>query len=302
MRETITSTYPTTLQGIDARFIMIPEFVILHPNKKVLASYIYFYVNAGMDYSINFSFYFLMKWNLYKSNIRKNNTLVHFFDAVQYLYDKEIITAKDKPSYFKFYSLTNKSLVELSLNMDVINKVIDKDNFAIIYIDEILDIIDFYKNNSPNNFIDTIATLAFLRLKIKLRDNTDTEQKKPEAYYNFYKNIYSELCIGKKGFSRAINVLSKELGIIYLVHSKYQYKQGQDEVGKIIILPTIFCNYYHRRKGKIINGGKNYCETETNKAHEKMMEDFDIKKAINIKKDTSLEEADILSDWVEDTE
>lgn len=300
MRETTINTYPTILRGVDARFIMIPEFVILHPNKKVLASYIYFYVNAGMEYSINFSFYFLLKWNLYKSNIRKNTSLTQFADAVQYLYDKEIITVKNNTSSkFKFTSLTNKSLVEMSLNMDVINKVVDKDGFAIIYIDEILDIIDFYKNNSPNNFIETLATLAFLRLKIKLRDDTDTEKKKPEAYYNFYKNIYSELCIGKIGFSRAINVLSKELGIIYLVHSKYQYKQGQHEVGKIIILPTIFCNYYHRRKGEVKNGGKEYCEAETKKAHEKMKEDFDIKKAIKLKKDTSLEEADTLSDWVE---
>ncbi len=283
MRCTEITKYPTKLIGIDKNVIYIPELIVTNPNKKILATYIYCYVRAGLDDVAYFSIGSLVRYFNYKTNNRKVKTHDMFIESIKYLVNNNFII-----SNIDFNSLKLNTIMSITINRKKSKSENDLKYFSRLYVDELLDILDYCKVSSIN-VINMLSVFVFFRYKILLRHNSSDMA---EARYFYYKQISKETNIGMRTLYKIIKALYTDLNLIYVAHVKYKFDNE-----KWITLPSIFCNYYRRKTGEVLDGGEQYYKTEADKCYKQLISNFNPYIAKSNKYNTTYEDEDTDFNW-----
>lgn len=290
MRCTEITEYPINLIGIDKNVIFIPKIIVTNSNKKILATYIYCYVRAGLDNVVDFSIGSLVRYFGYKTNSRKGRINEMFIDSIRYLVENNFIIGD-----IDFDNIKLNTIMSITFNRNKSNFENDYNYFAKLYVDELLDILDYCKTSSIN-VINMLSVFVYLRFEIGFRttDNSD----KSETFYHYYKQISEETKIGVQTLYKIINALYIDLNLIYVAHVKYKCS---DE--NWVILPSIFCNYYRRKDGKVLDGGKHYYEKEVDRCYKQLIYSFKTytgkSDSKSHKRNTTYENKDTNYDWFE---
>jgi DNA-binding transcriptional ArsR family regulator len=169
---------------------------------------------------------------------------------------------------------TTSSFIKATINISKLTKECETARFAVIYLDELNQIMSYKSLNSKDAYMNVdviLLVFAYLRMKIYRRRNElmpeennldnknsleyDIESRRkrcPEVYDCFYYEIADDLGLSARVISKAIDVLN-ELGLIYseaLPRIKHEDKWRTDH--------TLFCNTYKREKNYLLDTGENY--------------------------------------------
>lgn len=288
----------SSLTGDAKEFVTIPESIIINSEMDIkrVAAYIFFWLWHGKNNKVMHSIESLVIGCGHIPNKHKDKSNYQFWKLMTQLQDIGYIE--------------NPNLIELEHSHTVItttkfcndwyDSIRNTERFARLYLDEINKIVDYdcSKGSKSVTSSNILLVFAYLRLKIIVRnttecsENIESRKKSPEVYYRYYKDICTELGITGKTLSAILKILSKDLGLIYIEHTRKSY---EDENGNIkwITYPTLFCNTYKRLQGKLIYDGSNYFLQETkNKIN---ILNFD-----NIKKtNAKIEESETDMNWLE---
>jgi len=248
--------------------IKIPQEIICGATKDGcgnhdILTYSFLATNKNLFYTVDFTLDHLVRWCGYKpdSHVGKSNHM--FSDAFGRLVEKGYVYFDGDMPLHKL----SKSMISVDLDYD---KFFPTNNFAIVYLDELLRVIDF-KSHIQEGEVGRMTTallltvFAYLRLRIRLRSpdpmdgSTEQENRRryPETYNAFYKDIACDISYSARNISRAVKVLGM-LGLVYheeLCRSNVgnRWYTGQ----------TLFSNTYRRRRNKHgvieeVSGGEGY--------------------------------------------
>ena len=197
---------------------------------------------------------------------------------IQYLIDE---------GYLTLYSeLTNLMYMDAIFNVSKIKQKCEDKNerekFAVVYLDELKQIINYQNNEIKSNDI-LLLVFAYLRMKIYRRRNEllpeeinldnknnhqfDIESRRircPDAYDCYYYEIAEDLGLDVRMVSKAVEILNG-LGLIYsepLPRIKYENKWRTDH--------TVFCNTYKREGNYLLASGEDYYLTEVKNKKKKL--------------------------------
>lgn len=232
------------MKKIDTRavFMKIPKKCIESKNDKTVSCLIYCFINMNRFLNKSrFSIYSFMEWCGVKYDVRKDKVNQSFLDAFVELIDLGVISTDIDFSKFAINKHNFDKLLTFEINDNMFET---KDNFALVYLDEILKILHLSQNTKSVKILDVFRVLAYLRYHIPKRNNYDADKKLIEAYMCFYRDISEYLNMSEKRVSNSIKVL-KELEIIHLRHIR---KRCDDKDGnKWRTFHTIFANSYSRK-------------------------------------------------------
>ena len=271
---------PVELDTISGNYFAIPASIILDTDidEKRVAIFSYFSTRRGVSCELAFSINNIVKWIGKKPDRHVNGINDKTMRIVEYLQDEGYLTFSEE--------LTNSSCIDAIFNLSKITQECDHYRFAIVYIDELKQILNYRNSNSKDSFFnsDTILLVfAYLRMKIFRRrnrlfpeeiniDNKNNHKydievrrlKSPDAYDCYYCNIAKELGLSPRAISKAVAALN-ELGLIYsesLPRIRYDGKWRTDH--------TIFCNAYKREGSFLLASGSDYYLTEVKNKKEKL--------------------------------
>ena len=159
------------------------------------------------------------------------------------------------------------SYVEGVFNRDKVVDECSRYRFAVLYLDEIIQILQYKKLNTKDAYLNNAVLLlvfAYLKMKIvkrsnqfRIDENLETRQLSyPEAYDCYYFEMANDLGITAKTAAKAVGVL-KIMGLIYseeLPRIKYENKWRTDH--------TIFCSTYKREGHYLLACGEGYYKPE----------------------------------------
>lgn len=266
----------TPLIGLASNYISIPLSIILDDEIDIrrAAALSYLRCRCGIDGVVGFTIPSLVKWCGNKPDKRTNGINSKFLNVVDALNDRGYLTYLDEPS--------RTSYMECEFDLDYFYQECTG-GFAIIYLDEIKKIMNYKKENAKDSFLTNSTLLlvfAYLRAKIYRRPNelrpeqrnaAAIEKRKrelPEAYEDSLVKIYEEIGISQKTFSKAIDVLEEDLGLI-VTDKAYRTKNKK---GEFRTPHTIFANAYKREGKYLLASGEKYSRSEIERKAEKMKE------------------------------
>lgn len=257
------------LEGVLGNYFAIPESIILakDSNEKRLSAFSYFSVRSGLDNNVLFSVNDIVKWIGRKQDRHSGGVNDKIIQVVDYLKNENYL------SYPKC-ELTSSIRMEGVFNKLEVLRRCRYERFAIIYIDELKQILNYDKPNSKDAFLNKdiiLLVFAYLRMKIFRRNNRffpeeinlenkndckydidSRRERYPEAFDSYYKDIAKELSISERMVSKAVNIL-KEMELIYLEtlpRVKYDDNWKTDR--------TIFSNTYKREGNYLLDSGEEY--------------------------------------------
>ena len=263
---------PIELDAISGNYFAIPASIIMDTDmtEKRATVFSFFSSYRGLNSSLFFSINNIVKWTGKQPNRHANGINSKIIQVIECLRDGGYLTLSEE--------LNNSSCVEATLNLYKISQECDNDRFAIIYLDELKQIMDYQNPNAKDAFLNSdviLLVFAYLRMKIYRRRNKlfleeisvnnqnnhqldiDTRRlRSPDAYDCYYYEIAEELGITSRTVSKAVDVLN-ELGLIYsepLPRIKYENKWRTDH--------TVFCNTYKREGNYLLISGSQYYLTE----------------------------------------
>lgn len=287
------------LEGDAREFITIPESIIVNTqmDSKRVAAYIFFWVWSGKNHKLMHSIESIVSWCGFIPNYHKGKIddvfleLVNQFQEIGYISCLEDLSSLSNP-----YT----TMITTQFCVDWYSSIRNTERFARIYLDEINKIMNYDcgKNSKSLNNSNILLVFAYLRLKIIVRNTTesfeDDESRKrsPEVYYRYYKDISNELGISERTLSAIFQILSKDLGLIYMEHTRKSFTDV-DGNSKWITFPTLFCNTYKRLGDILVYTGSNYYLKETSNMISTM--NFDGIK----KKKASTEENESNIQWID---
>lgn len=245
-------------------------------NRKMLMLCLYLMIKKGIDNTLGLSINHLVQWCGFKPNKHEGKINVQYKILLEYLQENEYLIIKDK--------LSDVYFSEIKLNED---KFKSKDNFTIIYLDEIQKIFDFISNiqmykefglNKGITISEIMIVFFYLRNKIPQRNLNPTngdsalenQVKYPEAFNCFIKDIGEEVCINERKVSKIIRVLEELELIHHLPLGTNRYKGYNDGKDIYITGTTIFTNYYKRYNGSEIMRGTDYFMNEIENKKKKL--------------------------------
>lgn len=269
---------PIELDAISGNYFAVPASIIMDTDmtEKRATVFSFFSIYRGLNSSLFFSINNIVKWTGKQPNRHTNGINSKIIQVVECLRDGGYLTLSEE--------LNNSSCVEATLNLSKISEECDNDRFAIVYLDELKQIMDYQNPNAKDVFLNSdviLLVFAYLRMKIYRRrnklfleeisvDNQNNHQldietrrlRSPDAYDCYYYEIAEELGLTARTVSKAVDVLN-ELGLIYsesLPRIKYENKWRTDH--------TVFCNAYKREGNYLLVSGSEYYLTEVeNKKH-----------------------------------
>ena len=268
------------LDDVSGNYFAIPSSIILDDamTEKRISVFSFFSIYRGLNYSMFFSINSIVKWMGKQPNRHTNGINGKVIQVIECLVDEGYLTLSEE--------LNNSSCIEVIYNLSKISKECDYDRFAIIYLDELKQIINYRNPNPKDSFLNSdvlLLVFAYLRMKIFRRRNKlspeeinmdgkcnhqyDIDARKlrsPDAYDCYYFEIAEELGLTARTVSKAVDALN-ELGLIYsesLPRIKYNDKWRTDH--------TIFCNMYKREGSYLITSGKDYYLTEVENKKKKL--------------------------------
>ena len=263
---------PIELDAIGGNYFAIPASIIMDTDmtEKRATVFSFFSSYRGLNSSLFFSINNIVKWTGKQPNRHANGINSKIIQVIECLRDGGYLTLSEE--------LNNSSCVEATLNLSKISQECDNDRFAIIYLDELKQIMDYQNTNAKDAFLNNdviLLVFAYLRMKIYRRrnklfleeisvDNQNNHQldidtrrlRSPDAYDCYYYEIAEELGITSRTVSKAVDVLN-ELELIYsepLPRIKYENKWRTDH--------TVFCNTYKREGNYLLISGSQYYLTE----------------------------------------
>jgi DNA-binding transcriptional ArsR family regulator len=257
-------------------YFAIPESIILDTemNEKRVTVFSFFSIFRGLNRSLFFSINNIVKWTGKQPNRNANGINNKIIQVIEQLINNGYLTL--------FEELNNSSSIKASFNLNKLSKECEHDRFAIIYLDEVDQIISYKNENSKDVYLnnDTLfLVFSYLRMKIYKRrnrlmpeeincDNKNSHQydinarrlRSPEAYNCYYSEIAEELNLSPRTVSKAVDVLNN-LGLIYSeALPRIKYCDGKSERWRTD--HTIFCNVYKREGNYLIASGKEYYSIE----------------------------------------
>ena len=271
---------PVELDTILGNYFAIPASIILDINmtEKRTSVFSFFSVYRGLNSNLFFSVNSIVKWMGKQPNRNANGINNKIIKVVNNLRDEGYLTLSEE--------LDNSSCIEVVYNLSKISDECDCDRFALIYLDELKQIINYQNPNPKDSFLNSDVVLlvfAYLRMKIFRRRNKlfpeeinvngknnpqcDIGARKlrsPDAYDCYYFEIAKELGLTARTVSKAVVVLG-ELGLIYsesLPRVKYENKWRTDH--------TIFCNMYKREGNCLLASGESYYLSEVENKKKKL--------------------------------
>lgn len=263
---------PVELDTINGNYFAIPASIIMDTDitEKRATVFSFFSIYRGLNSSLFFSINNIVKWTGKQPNRHANGINSKIIQVIECLRDGGYLILSEE--------LNNSSCVEATLNLYKISQECDNDRFAIIYLDELKQIMDYQNPNAKDAFLNSdviLLVFAYLRMKIYRRRNKlfleeisvnnqnnhqldiDTRRlRSPDAYDCYYYEIAEELGLTPRTVSKAVDVLN-ELGLIYsepLPRIKYENKWRTDH--------TVFCNTYKREGNYLLISGSQYYMTE----------------------------------------
>lgn len=259
---------PVELDAISGNYFAIPASIIMDTDmtEKRATVFSFFSIYRGLNSSLFFSINNIVKWTGKQPNRHTNGINSKIIQVIECLRDEGYLTLSEE--------LNNSSCIEATLNLFKISEECDNDRFAIIYLDELKQIMDYKNPNAKDVFLNSdviLLVFAYLRMKIYRRrnklfleeisiDNQNNHQldidtrrlRSPDAYDCYYYEIAEELGLTARTVSKAVDVLN-ELGLIYsesLPRIKYENKWRTDH--------TVFCNAYKREGNYLLISGSEY--------------------------------------------
>lgn len=280
MPERFEYSSPVELDTILGNYFAIPASIILDVDmtEKRTSVFSFFSIYRGLNSSLFFSINSIVKWMGKQPNRNANGINNKIIKVVNNLRDEGYLTLSEE--------LNNSSCIEAVYNLSKISDECDCDRFALIYLDELKQIINYHNPNPKDSFLNSDVVLlvfAYLRMKIFRRRNKlfpeeinvngknnhqyDIGARKlrsPDAYDCYYFEIAKELGLTARTVSKAVVVLG-ELGLIYsesLPRVKYENKWRTDH--------TIFCNMYKREGNHLLASGESYYLSEVENKKKKL--------------------------------
>lgn len=271
---------PIELDAISGNYFAVPASIIMDTDmtEKRATVFSFFSIYRGLNSSLFFSINNIVKWTGKQPNRHTNGINSKIIQVVECLRDGGYLTLSEE--------LNNSSCVEATLNLSKISEECDNDRFAIVYLDELKQIMDYQNPNAKDVFLNSdviLLVFAYLRMKIYRRrnklfleeisvDNQNNHQldietrrlRSPDAYDCYYYEIAEELGLTARTVSKAVDVLN-ELGLIYsesLPRIKYENKWRTDH--------TVFCNAYKREGNYLLVSGSEYYLTEVENKKRKL--------------------------------
>lgn len=272
MSERYEYSSPVELDEMSCNYFAIPASIILDVDMtdKRISVFSFFSIYRGLNCGMFFSVNNIAKWLGKKPDRHANGINSKVIQIVECLVDRGYLTLSEE--------LNNSSCIEAILNLSKISKECDSDRFALIYLDELKQIMNYQNPNPKDSFLNSdviLLVFAYLRMKIFRRRNKlfpeeinmngennhqyDIDVRRlrsPDAYDCYYFEIAEELGLTARTVSKAAEVLS-ELGLIYsesLPRIKYEDKWRTDH--------TVFCNMYKREGVYLLASGDSYYLTE----------------------------------------
>lgn len=268
------------------------EDIVIHtqdriPDSKLIAAYVFFWKHSDKNNEIAFSINKLVSWCGFKPDPHHGMINDVFIEIIKKLIKNEYIKMDEN-----LLRSQNSKLIKAEFNIEKYLDLIDKEHFAMVYLDEIKKIMSY--NFSTKNRLMTkcnlLTVFSYLRYKIVLRSMFSNEEENPEVYYRYYRDISDETGINPKILSELFTILQNDLGIIYRRHIKKQVIRNGKKVW--ITTPTVFCNMYRRINGNLICSGEDYYLKEIRNHAKK------IRSTTNRSSLTRIEEMEENVDWM----
>lgn len=264
---------PVLLVGDASKYVSIPSSVILNKDLDTtrVAAFAYLMFRRGLDDCLYLSINAMIRWFQKKPNRNKNRindkvwrTLNAFKEAGYVSYADNAFQSNEAIAWGQFE--------EIVFNTSKVSLENSHYRFATIYLDEVKTIMH-YTGNPKDVYLNSFSlllVLAYLRMLIARRNNVyrldeDIYEKQlqcPEAYNGYYKDMADDLGMSVRTFSKVIDCLQNELGLIrYEGIGRTKFITEKGEV-KWKTNHTIFCNSYKREKGYLLTSSNSYFETE----------------------------------------
>lgn len=254
----------TLLTDLESKYIYVPLSVIVDNELDIkrVGVLSYLRIHCGLNDVVGFTISDMVEWCNMKPNKREGKTNDKFLSIINDLSSRgylTYLTEQNKSSYMK-----------CKFDMEYYyNKC--SNGYAVIYLDELEKLMN-YKNLQGNSISNTTMLLvfAYLRNKIRRRPNElkpeertldgikQRKERFPDAFDGNISDIAKELGIHKQTFSKVIDVLEQELGLI-VTDRAYRIKTENSEFRT---LPTIFANAYKREDKYLLASGEEYSRAE----------------------------------------
>lgn len=272
MSERLEYSSPMKLDTASENYFVIPASIILDIDmtEKRTSVFSFFSIYRGLNNKLFFSINSIVKWMGKTPNRNTNGINSKIIKVIENLRGGGYLILSEE--------LNNSSCVEAVYNLSKISEECDYDRFAIIYLDELKQIINYQNPNPKDSFLNSdilLLVFAYLRMKIFRRRNklfpeeinvssnnnhqfdiNNRRIRSPDAYDCYYFEIAEKLGLTTRTVSKAVTALN-ELGLIYsepLPRIKYENKWRTDR--------TVFCNMYKREGNYLLDSGEGYYLTE----------------------------------------
>ena len=261
---------PVKLEGAEGTYYAIPASIILTTNIDVkrISVFSHFSIRRGLDRTVLFSINSIVRWMGRKPNRNANGINNKILQVIDFLRANRYLRLSDE--------IDSCQCTEAVLNLSKVSEECEKHRFAIVYLDELKNIMA-YQNRNPKDvyFSNDVVLLvfAYLRMKIYRRSNKlspgekDINTRKldsPDAYDCYYIEIADDLGISARSVARAVQVLS-DMGLIY-----YESLPRSQLNGKWRTDHTVFCNTYKREGSYLLASGRDYYESEVKNKKKKL--------------------------------
>lgn len=276
------------LDSKERAFIRVPESLILDcgDDDKRISVYSFFASMRGIYGDMTFTLNELSKWMGRKPSRKKGYGNDALASTVSYLEGLGYINVDGDPK--------NTEQTDASFNIDFLNDKCSEERFGILYVDEIIKVLSYTKEDKkgrPPNKDAMLLILAYLRLSIPRRRNelhydeigigddeasdsdiTKRRDKYPESCNAYFKDIAIDVGLTEYVASKYIHLL-KDLKIIYFEHMPRLRFDGEWRTDC-----TLFCNWYKRDGDMLLASGSAYYGLEIS-AKKRLIVQSRVKKA-----------------------
>lgn len=244
----------TKLDFPSCTYFSVPASIILDANgdERRVTAFSYLSSKRGLDNSVVFSVWNVLKWLGKKQDRRKGGLNDKVINAMQYIEHAGFVDLQD--------GFDSKGYADALFNSKEVRRQCSSDRFAIIYLDELNKII-CNEECAYSNVDVILLVFAYLRMMIYRRANeflpeqTSVAEKRrssPEVYDCHYKDIADSIGVSVKRVVQAVDALV-ELRLIY-AEELPRIKQN----GKWVTNTCMFCNTYKREKEFLLAEGVDY--------------------------------------------
>lgn len=266
----------SSLVKLDSNHFSIPSSIIenLDMNEKRITVFSYFSKHRDLENELLFSVNHIVRWMGRQPNRTANGINNKIIQVIQYLADEGYLTLSEE--------INSSSYIDAVFNLAKIKQKCDEERFAVIYLDELKQILNYQNDTFSNNDV-ILLVFAYLRMKIYRRKNkllpqeinldnknshkydiASRKTRSPDAYDCYYYEIAEKLGLSARIVSKAVAALN-DLGLIYsepLPRIKCENKWRTDH--------TVFCNTYKREGNHLLISGKDYYLTEVKNKKKKL--------------------------------